>query len=307
MIENMKPYLEHVKGNTYCIVTGAMRLPLYKINETDAVLMDSGYSRDWESILTLLQEENLRITSVLISHGHPDHIGNNANLRKQFGTKIYTSLFAAAVYASPMNLLSSICVNSSYRKLNSARLDYYLPDEIIDWTAPTVTVDGVNFGILQLPGHCAEQMGFVTPDGVAYIADLLLSREMVRSLSIPYCTCLELNLESIEKLLETRYDRYILAHSDVVDDIQELAAVNRDNLLAKVDFVEQLVEGSVTKNDLVIRFLQKTGKDLNAPKKVNGIHYNISALIGYLVDQGRLTETVRDGFVYYARPNQVSD
>ena len=144
-------------------------------------------------------------------------------------------------------------------------------------------------------------MGFVTPDGVAYIADLLLSRKMVQSISIPSCTCLELNLESVDKLLKTRYDRYILAHNEVVDDIQELAAINRDNLLKKADFVEQLVDGSITKNDLVIRFLEKTGKDLNAPKKVNGIHYNISALITYLVDQERLTEYVQNGAVYYAR------
>ena len=300
-MEIIKPYLEHVKGNTYCIVMSAVRIPIYKLNATDAIMIDSGYARDWDSLLALLQEENLRITSVLISHGHPDHIGNNANLRSHFGTKIYTSLFCAAVYASPMNLLSSISVNGSYRKLNSTRLGYYVPDVIMDWTAPTITVDGVTFEVLQLAGHCAEQMGFVTPDGVAYIADLLLSRKMVQSISIPYCTCLELNLESVDKLLKTRYDRYILAHNEVVDDIQELAAINRDNLLKKADFVERLVDGSITKNDLVIRFLEKTGKDLNAPKKVNGIHYNISALITYLVDQGRLTEYVQNGAVYYAR------
>lgn len=304
-MENITPYLEHVKGNTYCIVTSSVHMPLYKINETEAILMDSGYASDWESILSVLQKENLRITSVLVSHGHPDHIGNNVNLRKHFGAKIYASLFAAAVYANPMNLLSSISVNSSYRKLNHTRLGYYLPDVIMDWTVPTVTVDGVTFEVLQLPGHCAEQMGFVTPDGVAYIADLLLSRQMVHAISIPYCTCVELNLQSVEKLGDTNYDRYILAHGEIVDDIQELVAVNRDNLLEKADFVEQLVDSPVTKNDLVIRFLQQTGKDLNAPKKVNGIHYNISSLIGYLVDQGRLTEQVKDGAVYYSRPEKA--
>lgn len=302
MIDNMKPYLEHVKGNTYCIVMSAMRIPLYKLNETDAVMMDSGYARDWEALLTLLQEENIRIAAVLVSHGHPDHIGNNGNLHRHFGAKIYASLFTAAVYASPMNLLSSISVNSSYKKLNSARLTYSVPDVIMDWTAPTVTVDGAVFEILQLPGHCAEQMGFVTPDGVAYVADQVLSRSLVKALSIPYCTCLQLHLESMDKLCQTKYDRYILAHNGVVDEIQELAEINRENFLEKVAFVEQLVEGTITKNDLVIRYLQKTGKDLNSPKKVNGIHYNISALISYLVDQGRLLEFVKDGAVHYSRP-----
>lgn len=34
-----------------------------------------------------------------------------------------------------------------------------------------VQVCGVQFRILSLPGHAASHMGFVTPDGVAYLAD----------------------------------------------------------------------------------------------------------------------------------------
>ena len=300
MIEKIKPYLEHVKGSTYCIVTSGCRMPLYKINETDAIMIDSGYARDWDSILSLLQEEKLRITSLLISHVHPDHIGNNVNLRNQFGTKIYTSLFAATVYANPLNMMTLTSGNITYRTLKETKR-YYVPDEIIDWEAHSVTVDGVTFEILQLPGHCAEQMGFVTPDNVAYIADQLLSSQLIYNLSLPYYTCPELNLESIDKLLETNYDRYILAHNEVIDDIRELAALNRDNLLEKADFIEQLVDGYVTRDELVISFLKKNGKDLNDFRKVNGIYHNLTAIVGNLVDQGRLTQTVRKGSVYYSR------
>lgn len=300
MMDNMKPYLEHVKGKTYCIVTSGCRMPLYKMNETDAIMIDSGYARDWESILALLLKENLRITSLLISHMHPDHVGNNVNLRKQFGTKIYTSLFTAAVCANPLNMMTITAGNITYHTLKASRR-YYLPDEIIDWTASSVTVDGVTFEILQLPGHCAEQMGFVTPDNVAYIADQLLSSTLIQNLSIPYCTCPEMNVEAIDKLLETNYDKYILAHNEVVDDIRELTIINRNNMLEKADFVEQLVDGFVTKNDLVASVLKKTGRELTDSRKVNGIYHNISAVLGYLIDQGRLIETARDGVVYYSR------
>ncbi len=300
MIEKIKPYLEHVKGNTYCIVTSGCRIPLYKINETDAIMIDSGYKSDWDGILSLLQEENLNITSLLISHVHPDHIGNNVNLRNKFGTKIYTSLFTAAVYANPLNTMTLTSGNITYRTLKSTR-NFYMPDEIIDWTAPSVTVDGIEFGIIQLPGHCAEQMGFVTPDNVAYIADQLLSNQLIENISIPYCTSLEQSLESTEKLLEMNYDKYILAHNEVVDDIRELAEKNRKNMFEKAEFIESLVECSVTKTELVAIFLKKTGKALDDFRKVNGIMHNLTAVVGYLVDEGRLVETTRDGSVYYSR------
>ena len=73
MVQEFKPYLQHVKGNTYCVVTEYMRLPLYRLNEQEAILIDSGLPREWEAISQVLQAENLKITSVLTSHGHPDH------------------------------------------------------------------------------------------------------------------------------------------------------------------------------------------------------------------------------------------
>ncbi|MBR5322422.1 MAG: MBL fold metallo-hydrolase [Clostridia bacterium] len=300
MIDNIKPYLEHVKGNTYCIVTRGCRIPVYKINETDAIMIDSGPPIDWEGILALLQEEKIKITSLLISHFHIDHIGNSVNMRNQFGTKIYTSLFAAAAFANPLNFMTIASGKLTYSAIKKTKC-FYMPDEIIDWTADSVTVDGVTFGIIQLPGHCAEQMGFVTPDNVAYIADQLLSNKLLESISIPYCTCPEENLKSIDKLLETDYDKYILAHNEVVDDICELAEKNRNNIFEKAAFVEQLVEGEVTKAEMVAIFLKKTGRDLNSFRKVNGITNNIAAIIGYLIDEGRLIETAKDGNIYYSR------
>lgn len=299
MIQEFKPYLQHVKGNTYCLVTGYMRLPLYRLNETEAILIDSGLPREWKGILELLQKENLRITSVISSHVHPDHVGNHAALRQAFGTKIYSSLFAAAVYASPLNLLSSIAHSGTYRGLSKGSRSYFLPDVIFNWTDNAITVDGVTFEILQIAGHCAEQMGFVTPDGVAYLGDLVLSEQLIDSLSIPYCTCIEPNLEALERIAQTHYDRYILAHNGVYDEIRSLALRNRDNMLEKVEQVATLVDGPVTKDELVVRFIGAAGKDLDSPRRVHGIHYNITALVTYLMDAGRLQERVKDGIVQY--------
>jgi len=299
MVQEIKPFLQHVKGNTYCIVTAYMRLPLYRLNETEAILIDSGLPREWKDILQVLQQENLRITSVITSHVHPDHVGNHAALRETFGAKIYSSLFAAAVFASPMNLLSSIAHSGTYQSLKQSSRTYFLPDVIFNWTDSSLTVDGATFEILQIEGHCAEQMGFVTPDGVAYLGDLVLSDQLLDSFSIPYCSCIEPNLEALERIAQTHYDFYILAHNGICQDIRDIAVKNRDNMLQKVEQVARLVDGPVTKDELVVRFIGAAGKNLNSPRRVHGIHYNISALLAYLIDAGRLQERVKDGIVQY--------
>jgi len=38
----MKPYLERVMGDTWCIVTGFARIPLYMPDRANAVMIDSG-------------------------------------------------------------------------------------------------------------------------------------------------------------------------------------------------------------------------------------------------------------------------
>ena len=62
MVQEFKPFLQHVKGNTYCIVTEYMRLPLYRLNDRDAILIDSGLPREWPAISQVLEAENLKIT-----------------------------------------------------------------------------------------------------------------------------------------------------------------------------------------------------------------------------------------------------
>jgi hypothetical protein len=109
----------------------------------------------------------------------------------------------------------------------------------------------------------------------------------------------ELNLQALERIMETRYDKYILAHNGVCDDIRELARQNRDNLLEKAELTRSLIDGPITKDELVIRFVQATGKDLNSPRRVHGIHYNISSLLTYLLDSGRLEERIQGGITQY--------
>ena len=108
MYQNIEPYLEQVKGNTYCIVTGYSRLPIYMLDEKNCIMIDSGLPREWEGIEQCLDKEGLFVKAVIGSHYHPDHIGNHLRLRNKFGAKLYLSPFAANAKADPMNMLGSM-------------------------------------------------------------------------------------------------------------------------------------------------------------------------------------------------------
>lgn len=294
-----KPYLEHVKGNTYCIVLSYVRIPLYMLGNGDAILLDSGLARTWESVLQVLEQEHLRITSVLTSHSHPDHVGNHINLQKRFGSKIYMSPFAAALYASPMNMTAMGHGFISYRKLLGSLGDPIHSDYSIDVSAPSIEVDGATFGVVCTPGHAAEHLAFITPDNVAYLGDAVLGEHMMKALRIPYCNCIEPDLESKEKLKHLHCDRYIIAHNGVYDEIQPLIQQNQDWLLEKAQTIQDLCNDYMTIDELAQKFILLTEGKLDAVRTVNGIRRNVTAFAEYLVDMERLELQAKDGLMKF--------
>lgn len=294
-----KPYLEHVKGNTYCIALSYARIPLYLLGDGKAIMLDSGMERSWDVILQLLEQENLRITSVLTTHSHPDHVGNHINLQQRFGSKLYMSPFTAAIYASPMNMTAMGHGFISYRKLVGSLGDPIHTDHLIDVSVPSVAVDGVTFSFVHTPGHAAEHLAFITPDNVAYLGDAVLSEQLLQSLRLPYCSCIEPDLESKEALKQLNCDRYIVAHNGVYDQILPLIQQNQDWMQEKAQIIQDLCDDYYTIDELAQKFIMLTDAKPDAIRTVNGIRRNVSAFVEYLVDVERLELQAKDGIMKF--------
>ncbi len=301
----MKPYIEYVKGNTYCIVLGYIRIPLYMLGDGKAILLDSGLHHSWADILELLERENLHITSVLTTHAHPDHIGNHLNLRHHFGSKLYMSPFCAAIYASPVNMTGLNVGLFSYRNICKKLGEPVSPDGIIDIHADNITVDGVSFGIISTCGHAAENLGFITPDNVAYLGDILLDAHMVKSLRAPYCTCIEPDLEAKASLAALKCDRYVLAHNIVVDDITELIQINCEGLLRIAADLEAICSEYITLDEITRQFLANTGGNPDTVRSVSGTQRNIRVFLEYLLDTDRLVARANNGIVEFKAKTPV--
>lgn len=93
-----KPYLEHVLGDTWCIVTDYSRIPLYMPDRAQAIMIDSGLKKpDREGILSLLEQEKIHVSALLTSHFHRDHTGNHAAIRAVHNCTVYMTPFAGGI------------------------------------------------------------------------------------------------------------------------------------------------------------------------------------------------------------------
>lgn len=290
-----------VKGNT-CILEGLCTIPAYRLNERELILLDSGYANPDRGLLDrLFDREGLRVAAIIGSHTHVDHNGNHAYLQKKHGAEIILPFAEAAIASSP---LMGKTAYSCYTPEQIAREFPHLlvrADRVIWPEERTVTVRGRTFDILPLPGHTPGQVGIGTPDGVFYVADAILSREVYLAAKLPTAFSYAEDLASKKALYALRYDKYILAHRGVYDDITGLIGENIAYREERVRMVAELLDAPMTLSALSAAVWERFDMRTKNPFRVSVFERNLHSVMDYLCDRGEAKIQFDGGVMLYER------
>lgn len=294
-------YTENVLGNTGCLFLRGSCLPYYCITEREWVLIDSGSRFVRDEMTEYLETHGIRIKAVLCSHGHFDHTENNRYLQERYGTKIIMTPFDAGLLQNEISLKAVFyCYSSSetglYKKEMICRAD-----QIFEPDQKYVDVDGARFEILDLPGHAGSHKGFVTPDGVAYLADSIFTRDAISKNKLFYMLCWKEALKTMDRVKELHYNRYILAHGGICDEVAELAEENKIHFQQLLDSFEVLCDGTFTLDELTIRTIHAFGSHADQFEKAYLIKRMVRYMVEYLLDKHRLRQEIQDGIFIYSR------
>ena len=202
--------LTQVKGNTW-FLEGIEYIPLYKLDDSRCVLLDTGLLQEREEIEETLRSAGLTPVGVLCSHAHVDHCANSGYLQKKYGTKVALTYPEAGMCASLLNLKCYFLTLSPGTVEREASCMIHQPDLLLPVSDGPFDAWGVRFQIVHTPGHSAGHVCTVTPDNVCYTADALLSSEMLGA-KLPYNLSQQMALASREKLRHLSCDAYIMAH-----------------------------------------------------------------------------------------------
>ena len=284
--------LLHVLGSTYAAAATTALLPVYKLTDRDIVLIDTGYAKlDRSALTNLIDENGWRVRAVLCSHAHWDHTGNVRYLQQRYGAQAAISLIEAGISVNPDSYRANY-VALTYGKSRELFLEEcFTADRVIFPQDDHIDVDGARFGVLPLPGHSTGHIGFVTPDGVAYIGDCLLDSHEIAGAKLPTSMYIARDLESKAALRATDYPAYILAHKQVITDPAQLPALIDENIAfihRKADeLLEDLTDG-MTFSDWICAFCQRENIRTKQELKFSIVERNFANFVDWLSDSGRV-------------------
>lgn len=284
--------LLHVLGSTYAAAATTALLPVYKLTDRDIVLIDTGYAKlDRSALTNLIGENGWRVRAVLCSHAHWDHTGNVRYLQQRYGAQAAISLIEAGISVNPDSYRANY-VALTYGKSRELFLEEcFTADRVIFPQDDHIDVDSARFGVLPLPGHSAGHIGFVTPDGVAYIGDCLLDSHEIAGAKLPTSMYIARDLESKESLRGADYPAYILAHKQVITDPAQLPALIDENIAfihRKADeLLEDLTDG-MTFSDWIYAFCQRENIRTKQELKFSIVERNFTNFADWLTDTGKV-------------------
>lgn len=281
--------LRHVYGNTYAAVGATALMPVYKLTDTDIVLMDTGYARlDRSALVNLIEGNGFRLRGILCSHAHFDHTGNVRFLQQRYGCQAAAQIIEAGISVNP-DAYRVNYVALTYGKSREYLLEECFPaDVIIPADAGHLDFCGARFGILQLPGHSAGHIGVVTPDGVAYLGDCLIDEEQIAAAKLPTSMFIARDLESKESLRNLRRPAYIIAHKQVLTDIGPLIDRNIAFIHDKGRELLEDLEDGMSFDQWIYAFCQRENVRTRNEFKFSIVERNFANFVDWLTDEGKV-------------------
>ena len=281
--------LRHVYGNTSAAVGATALMPVYKLTDTDIVLMDTGYARlDRSALVNLIEGNGFRLRGIICSHAHFDHTGNVRYLQQRYGCQAAAQIIEAGISVNP-DAYRANYVALTYGKSREYLLEECFPaDVIIPADAGHLDFCGARFGILQLPGHSAGHIGVVTPDGVAYLGDCLIDEEQIAAAKLPTSMFIARDLESKESLRNLRRPAYIIAHKQVLTDIGPLIDRNIAFIHDKGRELMDCLEDGMSFDQWIYAFCQRENVRTRNEFKFSIVERNFANFVDWLTDEGKV-------------------
>jgi glyoxylase-like metal-dependent hydrolase (beta-lactamase superfamily II) len=279
-------------GGGVHVLRGAVNSGLVE-TENGLLAVDTGIDRGAANRIARAAEEMGRpLVAILNTHAHADHHGGNAQLVRRFGIPVYAPAVEEAVIREPRfepiylfgGALPVTGLSNKFLQAEPSPVDHVVRP------GQTVTIDGRELAVVELPGHSMAQagvgVGLGTAEGVLFAADSFFGSEPLAKHGVPYLVDAQGMRDSVHRLAGIEAAWFVPGHGDPVDDAhapvfaENVAALDR----AFTWLAERLAHVPASTETLLVEFAGALGMRLDNP---SSWVLNRATLLGFLAAMER--------------------
>ena len=281
--------LVKVGEKTYYIDCPA-KMGIYKINDTQVCLIDSGNDKSaGKKVLKILDENSWSLKMIINTHSHADHIGGNRILQDKTNCKIYCAGIDTAFVNNPILEPSFLYGGYPFENLRNKFLmaQSSKAEQLNDAVLP----DGME--MKRIDGHALSMAAIKTSDDVWFLADSLTSENIILKYHISYLYDVEAYLNSLETVSQLNGKLFIPAHAEPSDNVSDLVEINMNKVNEIMELLLKLCREPKGFEDILKDVFDNYDLKMNATQYVL-VGSTVRSYLSYLYDNKKLTIEIKD-------------
>ncbi len=285
--------LQKVGEKTYYL-KNPTNIGIYKINDTDIYLIDTGNDKDaGRKIYNIAAEQGWNIKGIINTHSNADHIGGNKIIQDRTECPIYAYGIEKSFTEFPILETSFLYGAFPFEDLrNKFLLAKESKVDNIDNNLPK----GLEF--FNLKGHFLDMIGIKTDDDVYFLADSLFSNETISKYHLFFIYDVKEYLNTLDYLSTLKAKLFIPSHCEATDDISNLIDINRNKINEVADKIYSFCKDYICFEDILKKIFDGYNLTMNANQYVL-LGSTIRSYLSYLNNENKIHYEFIDNKMYW--------
>lgn len=270
-------------GEKTYYIKNATNIGIYKVDDNNVYLIDSGNDKDaGKKILKIIEENNWKVKGIINTHSNADHIGGNKIIQDRTNCEILANNIERSFTENPILEPSFLYGGYPFKEL---RNKFLLAKESITKSIEKNLPEGLEY--FSLKGHFFDMIGIKTSDNVYFLADSLFSVETIEKYHLFFIYDVKEFLNTLDYLSNLNGNLYIPAHCEATKDISSLIEINRNKVKEIMQKIYNLCEKEKTFEEILKDIFDEYNLVMNANQYVL-IGSTIRSYLAYLYDENKL-------------------
>lgn len=253
--------------------------------------------------ITSFRKKGLHPKAIINTHSHADHCGGNAYFKEKKNVTIYASEIESGIIQYP--ILEPLYFFSGASPIRDLENKFLMAkpshvDYIIKNGEERLFIDGIELGIISLPGHSPNQIGIEVED-ILFCADSVFSKYALRTHKIPFYIDIDKQKETLNFLKNSKYKLYIPSHAEPTENIMDLVEANMEI----IEDVEQYLLENINDSKTTEQILKNLCDHYNIEIKTGQEYYLMNtvtmAYLSSLYKRGNLNYVIRENSLFWEK------